>query len=95
MPATVLSIVLMLSLSAALAWGLSIAGGIFPSMILATAPGGIAEMSTTARALRLGVALVIAAHVTPRLDHRYVVVAGVSVAAAEAQKKLFAPQERQ
>ena len=84
----------MLSLSAALAWGLSIAGGILPNMILAAAPGGIAEMPITARVLRLRVALVIAAHVTPRLDHRYVVAAGVSVAAADAQKKLFAPQVR-
>ena len=84
MPATVFSIVLMLSLSAALAWGLSIAGGIFPGMILAAASGGIAEMSNTARALRLSVALVTAALVTPRLDHRYVVAADVSVAAADA-----------
>jgi uncharacterized membrane protein AbrB (regulator of aidB expression) len=33
-------------------------------MILACAPGGIAEMSITARTLQLGVALVTAAHVT-------------------------------
>ena len=57
-------IVLMMGLSAAMAWGLSSAAGIFlPSMILAAAPGGIAEMSITARALQLGVALVTAAHV--------------------------------
>jgi len=45
----------------ALAWasGLSV-----PSLILATAPGGIAEMCLTARALQLGVPLVTAAHVT-------------------------------
>lgn len=55
----------MMSLSAAIAWGLASAAGIFlPSMILAAAPGGIAEMSITARALQLGVALVTAAHVT-------------------------------
>lgn len=61
----VLCIVLMMSLSAAMAWGLALAGDIFlPSMILAAAPGGIAEMSITARALQLGVALVTAAHVT-------------------------------
>lgn len=63
--AIVLCIVLMMCLSAAMAWGLAVAGGIFlPSMILAAAPGGIAEMSITARALQLGVALVTAAHVT-------------------------------
>ena len=60
-----LCIALMLFLSAAMAWGLARAADIFlPSMILAAAPGGIAEMSITARALQLGVALVTAAHVT-------------------------------
>jgi membrane AbrB-like protein len=46
---------------ALLAWasGLSI-----PSLILATAPGGIAEMCITAKVLQLGVPLVTAAHVT-------------------------------
>ena len=61
----VLCIVLMMLLSAGMAWGLGKTAGIFvPSMILATAPGGIAEMSITARTLQLGVALVTAAHVT-------------------------------
>ena len=60
-----LCILMMMALSAALAWGLAKATGIFvPSMILAAAPGGIAEMSITARTLQLGVALVTAAHVT-------------------------------
>ena len=60
-----LCIVLMMLLSAGLAWGLGRTADIFvPSMILATAPGGIAEMSITARTLKLGVALVTAAHVT-------------------------------
>jgi membrane AbrB-like protein len=58
-------IMLMLVLSAMMAWALAMATGIFvPSMILAAAPGGIAEMSITARNLHLGVALVTAAHVT-------------------------------
>jgi len=35
-----------------------------PSMVLATAPGGIAEMCITAKVLQLGVPLVTAAHVT-------------------------------
>ena len=61
----ILCILLMMLLSAAMAWALAIAAGIFvPSMILAAAPGGIAEMSITARTLKLGVALVTAAHVT-------------------------------
>ena len=56
---------LMISLSAAMGWGLAQFTGIFvPTMLLAAAPGGIAEMSITARALQLGVALVTAAHVT-------------------------------
>jgi membrane AbrB-like protein len=63
--ALVASIYLMMGLSALLAWGLAAAAGLyFPSTILATAPGGIAEMSITARTLQLGVALVTAAHVT-------------------------------
>lgn len=58
-------IVLMMLLSTAMALGLAKATGIFaPGMILAAAPGGIAEMSITARTLQLGVALVTAAHVT-------------------------------
>jgi membrane AbrB-like protein len=60
-----LCICLMMLLSAAMAWGLATAAGIYvPTMILAAAPGGIAEMSITARTLQLGVALVTAAHVT-------------------------------
>ena len=62
---TIATIFLMMLLSTAMAWGLSWAAGIFwPSMVLACAPGGIAEMSITARTLQLGVALVTAAHVT-------------------------------
>jgi hypothetical protein len=57
-------IYLMMAMSAAVAWLLAQATGILvPSMILACAPGGIAEMSITARTLQLGVALVTAAHV--------------------------------
>jgi len=44
-----------------LGWAADIAA---PTMVLATAPGGIAEMSLTARTLRLGVAIVVAAHVS-------------------------------
>jgi len=61
----VLCIFLMMLMSAAMALGLARMTGIFvPTMLLAAAPGGIAEMSITARTLQLGVALVTAAHVT-------------------------------
>lgn len=43
----------------ALAWELPL-----PTLVLATAPGGIAEMCITAKVLQLGVPLVTAAHVT-------------------------------
>lgn len=59
------SIYLTMGIAALVAWGLAQATGIsVQTMILATAPGGIAEMSITARVLKLGVALVTAAHVT-------------------------------
>jgi membrane AbrB-like protein len=51
--------------SALLGAGLAqLASLVIPSMILATAPGGIAEMCITAKVLKLGVPLVTAAHVT-------------------------------
>jgi uncharacterized protein len=46
---------------ALIAW---MAGLSIPTLILATAPGGIAEMCITAKVLQLGVPLVTAAHVT-------------------------------
>ena len=65
MAALLASIYLMMAMSGLLAWALASLSGLYvPSMILATAPGGIAEMSITARTLQLGVALVTAAHVT-------------------------------
>lgn len=55
-----LAIVLSAGFAALLAWesGLPV-----PSLVLATAPGGIAEMCITAKVLQLGVPLVTAAHV--------------------------------
>ena len=44
-----------------LAWNFGLPA---PSLVLATAPGGIAEMCITAKVLQLGVPLVTAAHVT-------------------------------
>jgi membrane AbrB-like protein len=46
---------------ALLAWG---SGLSVPTLVLATAPGGIAEMCITAKVLQLGVPLVTAAHVS-------------------------------
>ncbi len=63
--AVLATIFLTMLLSSLLGWALAVASDNFvPSMVLATAPGGIAEMSITARTLQLGVALVTAAHVT-------------------------------
>jgi len=63
--ATVASIVLAICLAAmlgaALAWVYELP---VPSLVLATAPGGIAEMCITAKVLQLGVPLVTAAQVT-------------------------------
>jgi uncharacterized protein len=59
------SVVIALVLSALFGAGLARLGSlVVPSMVLATAPGGIAEMCITAKVLQLGVPLVTAAHVT-------------------------------
>jgi uncharacterized membrane protein AbrB (regulator of aidB expression) len=45
------------------AWLLAAASGVaFATLVLATAPGGVAEMSLTAKALRLGVPVVAVFH---------------------------------
>lgn len=63
--ATVASIVLAIFLAALLGAAMAWAYGLpVPSVVLATAPGGIAEMCITAKVLQLGVPLVTAAHVT-------------------------------
>ncbi|HEX4943786.1 MAG TPA: AbrB family transcriptional regulator [Usitatibacteraceae bacterium] len=65
MAAVLASVALMLVLAALLALGLAWLAGLMPATILlACAPGGIAEMSITAKVLRVGVAFVTAAHVT-------------------------------
>jgi uncharacterized protein len=59
------SVVLAVALSAVIAYMMAVAGGVaVPTMVLATAPGGMAEMCITAKVLQLGVPLVTAAHVT-------------------------------
>jgi membrane AbrB-like protein len=63
--AAAIGIFLTMLLSALLGCGIGMLSGMpVPSMILATAPGGIAEMGVTAKVLGLGVPLVTAFHVT-------------------------------
>jgi membrane AbrB-like protein len=65
MAAAVAGFFITLSLSGLMGMSLSAATRVpMPTMILATAPGGIAEMSITAKVLGLGVPLVTAFHVT-------------------------------
>jgi uncharacterized protein len=59
------SVLLAMLASAGCAWGLAVMGSVpVPTMVLASAPGGMAEMCVTAKVLQLGVPLVTAAHVT-------------------------------
>jgi membrane AbrB-like protein len=59
-----LSVFVSMGLSAAFAAVLGQLGGVaVGTMVLATAPGGIAEMCITAKVVQLGVPLVTAAHV--------------------------------
>lgn len=54
-----------MAIAACFAFGLAMMSGIHPATaILATSPGGIAEMSLTAKTLQLGVPIVTAFHVT-------------------------------
>ena len=63
--AVALTVVLAMVLSALFAIGLARITGIHPAtMVLATAPGGVAEMAVTAKVLELGVPLVTSFHVT-------------------------------
>ena len=60
-----LASIVMLLLCAGFAWVLArLAGLHWATMLLATSPGGIAEMAITAKVLQLGVPLVTAFHVT-------------------------------
>ena len=64
MAAVLSSVALMLVLATLLALGLAWTAGLMPAtLLLACAPGGIAEMAITAKVLRVGVAFVTAAHV--------------------------------
>ena len=60
-----LSTLVMIALCAAFAWALAwLAGLHWATLLLGTSPGGIAEMSITAKVLQLGVPVVTAFHVT-------------------------------
>jgi membrane AbrB-like protein len=64
------SVAVMLALAALTGWVISVTSGAYlGTALLSAAPGGIAEMSITAKVLRIGVAFVTAAHVV-----RYLVV---------------------
>ena len=63
--AVLISVLLAIALSAAFGTGLAYVSGLHPAtLVLGTAPGGIAEMCITAKVLQLGVPLVTAFHVT-------------------------------
>ena len=66
-----ITLVLAALVGCGIAWG---SGAYVGSALLAAAPGGIAEMSITARVLRIGVAFVTAAH-----EVRYIVVVLLTV----------------
>ena len=73
--ALVPSVAITLGLAALVGWGIALGSGAYlGSALLASAPGGIAEMSITAKVLRIGVAFVTAAHVV-----RYVIVVLLTV----------------
>ena len=58
------SVLVSMALSAVFGAGLAYASGLHPAtLVLGTAPGGIAEMCITAKVLQLGVPLVTAFHV--------------------------------
>ena len=60
-----LSTAILLAAGVALAWGISAASGVpLATLVAATCPGGLAEMSITAEILGLGVPLVTAYHIT-------------------------------
>jgi membrane AbrB-like protein len=71
------SVAITLGLAALVGWAIArLSGASLGTALLAAAPGGIAEMSITAKVLRIGVAFVTAAHVI-----RYAIVVLFSVVA--------------
>jgi uncharacterized protein len=75
--AVLFSVAITLGLAAFVGWAIAkLSGAYLGTALLAAAPGGIAEMSITAKVLRIGVAFVTAAHVI-----RYAIVVLFSVLA--------------
>lgn len=73
--ALIASVFITLALAALVGWLIAWGSGVhLGSALLAAAPGGVAEMSITAKVLRLGVAFVTAAHVV-----RYLIVVLLTV----------------
>ena len=73
--ALAVSVSVTLVAAALVGWAIALGSGAYVgSALLAAAPGGIAEMSITAKVLRIGVAFVTAAHVV-----RYVIVVLLTV----------------
>jgi len=73
--ALAVSITITLALAAAVGWLIALGSGAYlGSALLSAAPGGIAEMSITAKVLKIGVAYVTAAHVV-----RYIIVVLLTV----------------
>ncbi len=79
-----ITLTLALLVGAGIAWG---SGVYLGSALLAAAPGGIAEMSITAKVLRIGVAFVTAAHVV-----RYVIVVMLTVPVFHLIARVRAPR---
>jgi membrane AbrB-like protein len=81
--ALVVSVAITLGLAALVGWAIALGSGAYlGSALLAAAPGGIAEMSITAKVLRIGVAFVTAAHVV-----RYVIVVLLTVPVFRALRR--------
>jgi hypothetical protein len=86
--AVLASVVAALALAAAFAVLLAWGSGLPPAtLVLATAPGGLAEMCITAKVLQLGVPLVTAAHVTRVLV--LITTSGPTFCLARALRKRF------
>ena len=79
-----ITLALALLVGAGISWG---SGAYLGSALLAAAPGGIAEMSITAKVLRIGVAFVTAAHVV-----RYVIVVMLTVPVFHLIAKVRVPR---
>ena len=87
MAALVPSVAITLGLAALVGWGIALGSGVYlGSALLAAAPGGIAEMSITAKVLRIGVAFVTAAHVV-----RYIIVVLLTVPVFRLLRRRKAP----